>query len=86
MKYLAIVALVCAVQVSQIMAWGGQTHLMTAKRAYDILKTKNPAALSKAEEVLRKYSDADTQAHEQDYIFVEGVTWPDDCKRHGGAW
>lgn len=84
--FLAIVALVCATQISNIMAWGGQTHLMTVKRAYDILKDKNPAALAKAEDVLKKFSDSDTQLHEKDHIFVECVTWPDDCKRHGGGW
>lgn len=41
-------------------AWNSETHLMTAKRAYDILQEKNPAALQKAEEVLSKFSDYST--------------------------
>jgi len=46
MKYLAVITLVCAAQVSKIMAWNSHTHLMTAKFAYDMLKSTNPAALS----------------------------------------
>jgi len=86
MKYLATVALVCAVQVSKIMAWNSETHLMTAKFAYDMLKSKNPSALSNAETLLKKYSDYSSSNHEADYPFVECITWPDDIKRIGGGW
>jgi len=86
MKYLAIITLVCAAQLSKIMAWNSHTHLMTAKFAYDMLKSTNPAALSKAEDLLRKYSDYSIQKREEDYPFVECVTWADDIKRIGGGW
>jgi len=59
---------------------------MTAKKAHDILAQKNPAALKAAEDLLRKFSDYSTKNHENDYPFVECVTWPDDIKRIGGGW
>jgi hypothetical protein len=59
---------------------------MTARKAYEILKTSNPSALKKAEDILTKFSDYSTQKHESDYPFVECVTWPDDIKRIGGGW
>lgn len=82
-KKLVILALL---QVTQIAAWNSETHLMTARKAYDILKQKNPAALQKAEDVLTKFSDYSISNHEKDYPFVECVTWPDDIKRIGGGW
>ena len=36
-KLLKVLALLCATQVSQILAWNSETHLMIAKKAYDIL-------------------------------------------------
>lgn len=59
---------------------------IVARVAYDQLKTEDPQALKKAEDLLRKYSDKFTQEHEKDYPFVECVTLPDDNKRAGGGW
>ena len=73
-------------QVSQISAWSGEPHFIIAKKAYEILKVENPSALQKAEDILGQFSDQSTKLKEQDYPFVECVTWPDDIKRAGGGW
>ena len=67
-------------------AWNSETHLLIARMAYDILKKDNPTVLNKAEALLRVYSDSLTEAHENNYPFVECVTLPDDNKRRGGGW
>lgn len=85
-KSLPILALVCAAQVSQILAWNSETHLMIARKAQDILQKTNPSALQKSEELLRKFTDYSSKNHEDKYPFVECVTWPDDIKRIGGGW
>ena len=51
------VALLVLFQASQILAWNGETHLMTAMKAYEILNEKDPAALKRAETILKKFSD-----------------------------
>lgn len=59
---------------------------MIAMKAYENLKKSNPVALAKAEDLLKKFSDYSTKKHEQNYPFIECVTWPDDIKRIGGGW
>ena len=70
----------------QATAWNGETHLLIARMAYDMLESHNPSALEKAQALLGEYSDFLTQEHEQDYPFVECVTWGDDSKRSNGGW
>lgn len=72
--------------IAQVNAWNSETHLLIARMAYDMLKKSDPTALSKAETLLRVYSDRFTQEHEKDYPFVECVTLADDNKRAGGGW
>ena len=72
--------------IGTISAWNGETHLLIARMAYDILKKDDPAALAKAETLLKKYSDDISKTHEKNYPFVECVTLPDDNKRRGGGW
>jgi hypothetical protein len=59
---------------------------MIARKAQDILEKSNPSALKKAEDLLRQFGDYSTKNHENNYPFVECVTWPDDIKRIGGGW
>jgi len=72
--------------IGTISAWNGETHLLIARMAYDILKKDDPTTLAKAEALLRKYSDKLTKEHENMYPFVECVTLPDDNKRVGGGY
>ena len=67
-------------------AFNLQTHMLTARVAYEILKQEDPAALSKAEALLNQYADAVTEENEGDYKFVEGIVWGDMSKRRGGGW
>ena len=46
-----------ATLASSVRAFNAETHLITARIAYDILSLKNPQALSQATELLSKYSD-----------------------------
>ena len=39
-----------------------------------------------ATDLLRKFQDKETDAHEKDYPFVEAATYADDIKYHGGAF
>ena len=71
---------------ASVLGWNSETHLLTARIAYDILQKENPSVLAKAEALLDKFSDYSTQKHEDKYKFVECVTWPDDIKRIGGGW
>jgi len=43
--------------INTVAAWNSETHLLIARMAYDILKTENPQALTKAENLLKVYSD-----------------------------
>lgn len=79
---LAITALVCAAQVTQILAWNSETHLMIAFKAYENLKKSNPVALAKAEDLLKKFSDYSTKKHEQNYPFIECHL----ARRHQENW
>lgn len=72
--------------IASVLAWNSETHLLTTRLAYDILKKEAPEALTKAEELLAKYSDDITAEREGNYKFVECVTWADDSKRRGGGW
>ena len=79
--------ILCILSLASIVgAWNGETHLLIARMAYDILKKESPTALNKAESLLRIYSDSLTKEHEGKYPFVECVTLPDDNKRRGGGW
>jgi hypothetical protein len=69
-----------------VLGWNSETHLLTARIAYDILSKENPSALQAAEDLLDKFSDYSSAKHEDKYKFVECVTWPDDIKRIGGGW
>jgi hypothetical protein len=46
--------------INTVAAWNSETHLLIARMAYDILKKENPQALTKAETLLKVYSDSFT--------------------------
>jgi hypothetical protein len=64
------------------------SHLLTARRAYDILETNNPDALQAANDMLeslkRHYPSITT--NEKNYPFVECATFADVIKGKGYTW
>ena len=59
-----------------------------ARMAYDDLTKSNPAALKKANTLLKVMMDSnpDLTKCEKDYPFVESVTLADTIKMRGGSW
>jgi hypothetical protein len=69
-------------------AWFDSGHLLTARRAYDILETNNPDVLNAANamlSVLNRHEPSLTSS-EGDYPFVECATFADEIKGKGYTW
>jgi hypothetical protein len=74
------VTLISAAILSCTQAWWDGGHLLTARRAYDLLEVENPEALYFANALLaplkRHYPDITSQ--EGNYPFVEAAIFPDE--------
>ena len=69
-------------------AWWESGHLLTARRAYDILETNNPNVLQAANEMLEplKRHFPSITTNEGRYPFVECATFADVIKGKGYTW
>lgn len=69
-------------------AWWDQGHLLTARRAFDLLSTENPSVLKAAQNMLvsLKTNYPDITFSEKDHPFVECATFADVIKGHGYDW
>jgi hypothetical protein len=69
-------------------AWWDSGHLLTARRAYDLLEVENPAALNFANAALAplKRHYPDITESEGSYPFVECATFADVIKSKGYTW
>jgi len=69
-------------------AWWDSGHLLTARRAYDILQTDHPDVLEAANAMLAplKAHYPDLTKTEKDYPFVECATFADEIKNLGYGW
>lgn len=63
-------------------AWWDQGHLMTARRAYDILQTENPEVLDVANRMLDNLKNTypELTKGEAEYSFVECAVFADFLK------
>jgi len=69
-------------------AWWDQGHLLTARRAQDLLTTENPAVLEAAQTMLKSLNKnyASLTSHEGAHSFVECATFADVIKNLGYEW
>lgn len=69
-------------------AWWDSGHLLTARRAYDILSAENPNVLLAAEAMLRplKRDYPEITKTEDNYPFVECATFADVIKDEKYTW
>lgn len=73
---------------TQVQAWWGEGHLLTARIAYDKLQAEDPDRVKNVEKVLSflKTSDPGWTTSEKDHPFVECATFADDIKHKGGSY
>jgi hypothetical protein len=69
-------------------AWWDQGHLLTARRASDILSKENPAVLKAALAMLAplKKNYSSITFSEKDHAFIECATFADVIKGKGYDW
>jgi len=65
--------------LSTVTAWWETGHLLTARRAYDLLAADHPSVLSQAQTMLQPLKDhyPDLTFNEGDHPFVECATFAD---------
>jgi len=85
---LLITALVATTFVGYVECWKAEGHVLIARIAYDILKSENPQALTKANSILKSLAvDNPTLTKKEDkYPFVECSTLADDIRMAGGQY
>lgn len=76
------------VVVNSVSAWWDHGHLLTAKRAYDLLAEESPNILVTTASILAplKQHYPDITATEGDWPFVECATVADVIKNMGYKW
>ena len=74
-------------------AWSGPAHLLTARVAYEVLKSRNPDKIDQVEAILATLRQPgacpdtfETLIVEDKHPFVECATFADNIKYHGGGW
>jgi hypothetical protein len=70
-------------------AWWDQGHLLTARRAFDLLTKENPEVLKSAQTMLTSLNTnypALTKNESADHAFVECATFADVIKSMGYDW
>ena len=74
--------------LSTVSAWWETGHLLTARRAYDILSTDHPFVLEQAGAMLEplKANYPEITENEKDYPFVECATFADVIMNLGYMW
>jgi hypothetical protein len=83
MKSLFVVA-----SIGCVSAWWDQGHLLTARRAYDILQDQHPQILELANKMLvpLKQHYPEITKTEKDFPFVETATFADVIREPGQAY